>query len=415
MTGLLIKNSSRAALKWLDAAGEPRVAAAYFQYSIRRQNITLNPRRENHRLMPISRTKRAWIVVAVLIVLAAAGAGVYLHRLHRPFPAASAGAAPDIMSQLPPGTPMVAYIDVAALRKLQGSPLAAMLGLAGADPKEDRDYQNFVRDTGFDYTRDLDRVALAIWPTTLPTPSRNLGNNLVLAIADGRFHQENIKAYALRTGKAGMWRTQTFYTVPGDPPVSFSFLSATRIEMTEPSYMPFDVPEADAAKIDAMQARIHRVAGAPIFAVAQADALPKSFYDNFKNAPQLQTLARSVKGLTFAGQPQGDRMDLALDAECDSLAHATEIATLLDGFRMLGTLALSDPKNRRQMTAEQADFLAALASKVKVSHQDRWVRLTLGVTPQMLGANSNHAELRETLPLRDGPSPRRAPFKSVFQ
>jgi hypothetical protein len=346
--------------------------------------------------MPISSTNRAWIVVPALIVLAAAGTGVYLHHLRRPLqaPAPSAGPPPDIMSQLPPGAPVVAYIDVATLRKLQGSPLAAMLGLAGADPKEDRDYQNFVRDTGFDYTRDLDKVAIAIWPTTLPTPNGTLGNNLVLAIADGRFDQEKIKAYALRTGKRGVWFTQVFYAVPGDPPMSFSFLSPTRIEMTDTPGMPLVVPASDTADKDKMQARIKRVAGAPIFAAARTDTLPKSFYDSFKNSPQLEALARSVKGLTLAGQPQGDRIDLALDAECDSLTHAAEISTLLDTFRMFGTVALSDPKTRRQMTAEQAAFLTALASKVKVSHQDRWVRMTLGVTPEMLGANSNHAELR---------------------
>jgi hypothetical protein len=137
------------------------------------------------------------------------------------------------------------------------------------------------------------------------------------------------------------------------------------------------------------------VAGAPIFAAARTDRLPASYYDALKSSPQLETLARSVKAATLAGNPQGDRIDLALDAECDSLTHATEIATLLDTFRMLGTVALSDPKTRKQMTREQAAFLAALASRVKVRHQDNWVRLTLAVTPEMLGLpNSTHAALR---------------------
>jgi hypothetical protein len=47
------------------------------------------------------------------------------------------------------------------------------------------------------------------------------------------------------------------------------------------------------------------------------------------------------------------------------------------------------------MSKEQAAFLAGLVSQVKVTHQDRWVRLTLTVTPEMLGpSDSNHAELR---------------------
>jgi hypothetical protein len=342
--------------------------------------------------MPISSTQRAWIVVAVLVALTAAAAVVYLNRLHRPLPAASAGTEPDIMSELPPGAPVVAYIDVAALRKLQGSPLAAMLGLAGADPKQDRDYQNFVRDTGFDYTRDLDKVAIAIWLTSLPTPNGGLGENQAVAIAEGRFDRDKIKAYALRNGVASTQGTQSFYVVRGDPPVSFAFLSTTRIMLRNGTSLAIVGPPANSSQKDSTEARIKRVAGAPIFAVARTDALPKNFYDNFNNAPQLKGLARSIKGMTFAGQPQGDRMDLALDAECDSLAHAAEISTLVDGFRMFGTIALSDPKTRRQMTPEQAAFLDAFVSQVKVKHQDRWVRMTLGVTPEMLGpSNSNHA------------------------
>ena len=61
-------------------------------------------------------------------------------------------------------------------------------------PNEDPDYLEFVRSTGFDYTRDLDRVAIAIFPTT-PLPT-------VVTFAEGRFDQQKIIAYALRTGKA---------------------------------------------------------------------------------------------------------------------------------------------------------------------------------------------------------------------
>lgn len=334
-------------------------------------------------------------MVAVLVLAAAAAGALYYHHLRRPLPPASAGPAPDIMSQLPPGAPVVAYIDVAALRKLQNSPLAAMLGLAGANPQEDREYQAFVRDTGFDYARDLDVAAIAVWPTSLVTPNGGIGSNQVYTIADGRFDRAKIEAYALRTGRISTRGTQTIYVVPGDPPTSFTFLSAGRIELATGETLSTPASTPGSSENDAMRARIKRVAGAPIFAVARTDTLPKNFYDAFKNSPQLETLARSVKGLTLAGQPQGDRVDLALDAECDSLAHATEIATLLDTFRMFGTVALSDPKTRKQMTKEQAAFLAALMSQVKVRHQDNWVRLTLAVTPQMLGlSNSTHAELR---------------------
>lgn len=348
--------------------------------------------------MNASSKSRAWVVVAAVAAMAVIAGTLYIHHLRLPLPpllGASASAPPDLMSQLPPGAPVVVYVDVAALRKLQNSPLAAMLGLVGANPQQDRDYQQFVAGTGFDYTRDLDTAALAIWPVALIKPGGGLGKNLVVAIAEGRFDQEKIKSYALRTGQRGVESTQVFYAIPGDPPTTLAFLSPQRVQLTDTSSLPFVIPAYSAKEKDGMQARIKRVAGAPIFAAARTDSLPASFYDDFKNSPQLETLARSVKGLTFAGQPRGDRIDLALDAECDSLPHAAELATLIDTFRVFGSMALSDPKTRRQMAKEQAAFLTELASKLKVTHQDHWVRLTLSMTPEMLGlSNSTHAELR---------------------
>ena len=136
-----------------------------------------------------------------------------------------------------------------------------------------------------------------------------------------------------------------------------------------------------------MQSRIARVARAPIFAVARTDQLPASFYSNFGNSTQLERLARSVRGLTLAGQPDGEKIKVALDAECDSMTNALQLATLLDILRMASSMTLSDPKTRRQMNQEQAAFLRAVVSKVQVAHSDKWIRLTLDVTPEMLGAS----------------------------
>jgi hypothetical protein len=140
-----------------------------------------------------------------------------------------------------------------------------------------------------------------------------------------------------------------------------------------------------------MKTRIERVAGAPIFAVARTDNLLDSVYAAFGNAQQLEKLARSVRGLSLAGQPDGNNIRAALDAECDTVKSAFELSTLLDGFRMVGSMALSDPKSLRQMTKEQAAFLQALVRQLKITRQDRWVRLRLDLTPQMLGARPTAA------------------------
>jgi hypothetical protein len=340
--------------------------------------------------MPTSNTtKRALIVFGVLVCFAAAtGAGLYFYYGGRGIRSEiGPGRAPGVLSQLPSAAPVVAYIDVAALRKLQTSPIAAILGLAGATPTEDREYAQFVNDTGFDYTRDLNTVAIAFWPSDLGAASKGSTENRVLAIADGRFDQQKIKAYALRTGKVVMRGTRPIYDLPGDPAVSFRFLSPAQISIASGANA-MDLADVTGShgNSSTLQAGVERVAGAPIFAVARTNNLPNSFYLNFHSSPQLERLARSVQNLTLAGQPDGDQILATLDAQCDSNQNAFELATLLDGARILGSMALSDPKTRRQMTQTQIAFLNALISDAEISHQDTWVRLKIAITPEMLGA-----------------------------
>ncbi len=340
--------------------------------------------------MPLSSTKRALIAVAVLVLLAGTGAGVYLYRQHRPLPPESAGKPPDILSLLPPDAPVIVYIDAAALRGLQGSPLAAVLGLASPGPQQDRDYAEFVRATGFDYTRDLDRAAMAFWPAGLATPANPLGDDRVLAFADGRFDQDKIEAYALRAGQVEKRGAESIYEAPGNPPAAFEFLAPERIEIASGKNADARLaPSSSVSRDPVMQQRINRVAGAPLFAVARLDNLPDSFYSNFRNSPQLDHLVRSIRAVSLAGKPQNDRIEMALDAECDSMKSALEISTLLDAFRMFGSVALADPHTRSQMTPEQYAFARAVLKQLQITHQDYWVRLSLDITPDMLRAASH--------------------------
>lgn len=343
--------------------------------------------------MPLSSTNRALIATALLVC--ALCLAYYFYHQHNPLPGASTGSAPALISQLPADAPVIAYIDVASLRKLQNSPLAAILGLASPGPQSDRDYTEFVRETGFDYSRDLDTVALAAWPQSFQaSPGGGIGDNRILAIANGRFDEQKIQAYALRTGRVALRGKEKYFIVPGNPPVSLAFLSPERIALASGKDADQLVAAHEAKTRDpAMNSRIARVAGAPIFAAARTDNLPDSFYANFSNSPQLERLARSVRGISLAGQPDGEKIKMALDAECDSMSNAIQLATLIDIARMGASVALSDPKTRGQMTREQAAFLNALISQLKVDHQDKWVRLTLDITPAMLGAPPHTASV----------------------
>ena len=144
------------------------------------------------------------------------------------------------------------------------------------------------------------------------TPANVLGDDRVLSIADGRFDQQKIKSYALRTGRATTSGAHEVLEVPGNPPVSVEFLSPTRIALAsgKNAVVPFAAINAGGSvpRDPVLQSRIERVAGAPIFAVARTAHLPVSFYANFHNAPQLEALIRSIQALTLAGQPDGNNL-----------------------------------------------------------------------------------------------------------
>jgi len=173
--------------------------------------------------------------------------------------------------------------------------------------------------------------------------------------------------------------------VEGNPPVAFEFLAPTRIALTSGTKSQEWLLDSH-VKIDpSFRAQIDRVARAPLFAVARTEGLPNSFYANFNSSPQIESLARSVKGFTLAAQPQGDVLKVALEGETTSAQNALAITTLLEISRMGASMALSDPKTSARMTNEQAAFLDILIRQLKLTQEGRSVFLHLDITPSMLG------------------------------
>lgn len=347
--------------------------------------------------MAISSTQRALIAVALMLVVLAGAIALYIHRMRRPFAdtsgsETSGGTTPSLLAELPSDAPAIAYADVAALRKVPDSPLSALLGLTTNGSQADKDYAKFVGETGFDYTRDLDQAAIAFWPSGLDPATNAAGDNPALAIADGRFDQAKIDAYAVHaSGRLERRGAESIYVVPGRPTVAFTFLSNTRIAIASGNNAAKLLDGPLAGRTDpAVQTRVQLIAGAPIFGVARTSSLPASIYADFANSPQLEHLVRGIQELSLAGKPEKDVIHVTLDAQCDSMKNALEISTLLDGFRLVGSVALSDPKTRGQLgvSREQAAFLADVVKQAQVSHQDRRIRISLDVTPQMLDSGA---------------------------
>ncbi len=90
---------------------------------------------------------------------------------------------------MPEDARAVLFIDLADLRK---QPFFAGLLAWAPKPDADQEYRQFVRDTGFDYEKDLDRVAVAF--------EQQGAQRIFFAVGDGHFDKKKIKAYAAKNG-----------------------------------------------------------------------------------------------------------------------------------------------------------------------------------------------------------------------
>jgi hypothetical protein len=326
-----------------------------------------------------------------LISIPLAGAAFLFFRTHRGSPAIVSGSTSDLLNQLPSDAPVIGFIDLAALRS---TPIAAEVEAMAPQALEDHDYQDFMRGTGFDYTRDLDRVAIAAWPAG----DGRQGPNKILALPEGRFDRQKITAYALRFGRSVRETDHQVLEIPGDSrtgPISLTFLSPSQIALTSAKKVEVALAQGGLRPDPKMQTRTARVGSAPIFAIAGIDNLPREFRLNLGKFDQLRELLEGVRAIAIAGRPQGANFDVGAEADCDSTLHAIQLATLLDGLRMFGRAALSGQKARRQMTAEQAALLDTLLRAASVSHDSHWIRINLKITPAMLqSALPSHADRR---------------------
>ncbi len=91
-----------------------------------------------------SRRNIVWVVVAIVVIVGGIVTAVLLRKR----------AAPDAVRLLP-DSDAVLYINL--------EPIRLLTDIAEHPPKErESDYEEFVRETGFEFERDLDRAAFAI-------------------------------------------------------------------------------------------------------------------------------------------------------------------------------------------------------------------------------------------------------------
>ncbi len=316
--------------------------------------------------------------MAVLLLAVAVSAAVLIY-LRRTPTAVQTAAVPDLLWLAPADAPLLFYADLAALRS---STFLAQLAAIAPSPTTDREYAEFVRGSGFDYARDLDRVVVAMRPGT---PA-----DVTVALAEGRFDRARIASYALRTGRLERQDGREVYVVPSGTPqksVAFAFLDANRIALADgPRLAPAIAARAPGGFDAAMRERIGRVSGAAMFAVGQVAGVPENFSPGGMRSDQFSNLARSLRWFSLAARPEGEGLKVAVEGECDTPDNARQLAGTLDGLRLLGQAAVADPRTRQRLVPETLNLLETFLRVTQVSRDAQRVRLTLELTPEMLRA-----------------------------
>jgi hypothetical protein len=299
---------------------------------------------------------------------------------------------------MPKDAEAVLFIDLAELRR---APFFAEL-LAWAPKSEaDQEYRQFVRDTGFDYEKDLDRLAVAF--------EQQDAQRIFYAVGEGHFDERKIKAYAAKNGAVQNSDGSEIFSLPiagSTARLSFMFLKRKRIAFSNNS--DFRTWQHGAkAKDDAdWRERFARVAGSPVFAVMRNEALREAFSADPASqalarkatgglsSPQLSSLLAQLQWLTLAGKPENNKLRVAMDAESLEEKNAQQLADLLNGVALLARAGLSNARTQQLGAATRQSYLALLKS-VEVSRIDRLdsksVRLMFDVTPDLLKSAPNYA------------------------
>jgi hypothetical protein len=328
--------------------------------------------------------RRVWIGLVIGLAILAAGA----FALHHYFASGAGDARESALALIPADTDSVVFADVT---QLSAAPFFSALRDWVPQPQQvDAEYAKFLRDTGFDYTRDLDRVAVA-------TIKRGQMTEF-FAVGDGRFDRKKINAYVSEFGTHDKKDGREIFTAPlsgSSRKISFAFVHQNRIVLTDdpdlPSLLRNPVQGTDANE---WRERFDRVSGSPLFAVFRQDASVGSALaartPKGGQAQQLAALLNQLQWISLAGVPEQNRLRFVAEGECPNDATARDLADVLNGIRMFAQAGLNDPKIRHQLDDQTREAYIGLVHSADITRLDRGetkaVRLILEVTPEELKA-----------------------------
>ena len=290
-----------------------------------------------------------------------------------------------LLQLLPPDATAVIYVD---LDQLRASPLLTELYAWAPHSIEDAEYAQFVRDTGFSYERDLQRVAVTI--------SKHGNATNVFAVADGKFDRKKIEAFFGRNGKStqrGAWNVFRLNAAANEKPLLFTFMSNDRVAFGNFADFSAALSAAPSNPFRAQwNARFERLAGSPVFAVIRQDPAMQSGLQAVApggfRSPQLSALLGQLQWISMAGKPDGDQLRVVADGECLAPQTASQLHDFLQGVLLLAQNGLNDPQLRQKMNPEEREAYLELLKSADVQKIDRgeWksVRVVVLITLKFL-------------------------------
>jgi hypothetical protein len=326
---------------------------------------------------------RSWIGLSMLVVALSAGAFFGYRKWGVP----NGAAREDALALMPTDASAVLFADFDELRR---APFFAKFYVWAPKPEADADYAQFVKETGFDYERSLNRVAMAM--------EKHRQDSALLAILDGKFDRQKISSYALKAGSSAKTGGREIFSVAlseSSKKVTFTFLRDDRIALAVDA----DLGAFLGAKNRSVNAaewrtRFERLAGSPVFAVVRQDAASSAALaaqaPGGLRSPQLSALLDQLQWITVAGKPDNDRLHVVAEGECTAEATARQLADLMNGVVLLAQAGLNDAKTRQQLDPAAREAYLELLRSADISKIDRGdtksVRLVLELTPGFLEA-----------------------------
>ena len=312
----------------------------------------------------------------------------------------------EMLARMPANGSAVVFLDLSALRS---SPFLAQLFAWAPRPAPDADYAQFLQATGFDYERDLDRVALGV--------IREANRSDLIVIADGRFDRQKITAYLQGSGKPTIINGTTIFPIAATGKMGASFLvflRDDRIAWTNelPANAFVRQPDSFAGE---WRERFGRLAGTPVFAVIRqepgaAAVLAEQAPGGFRS-PQLAGLLGQLEWISIGAKPDGNLLRVVTEGECGSEETIRQLSEFLNGLLLLAQGGLNGADMRKKLDPQLREGYLELLQTAEVQKVDRGssksVRVMFDVTPNLLqAAKAAETQVGTPAPVATGHAPR---------